>query len=167
MPSSKPGNKKKPTKKKPPPKKKGRPSKIDGVNLAEVEKMAKLGLTNEQIAGMLGIRRETIWDWCRKHPDFSNAIKAGKKVADDLVERSLFARAVGYAHPEDKIMVSKGKTIVVPTIKHYPPDPTSCIFWLKNRRKDEWKDKVGVEGDDENPLKMIVYYPEKKEPGAK
>ena len=29
--------------------------------------------------------------------------------------------------------------------KHYPPDPTAAIFWLKNRQPDTWRDKVEVD----------------------
>jgi hypothetical protein len=26
-------------------------------------------------------------------------------------------------------------------VRHYPPDPTSMIFWLKNRQPQDWRDK--------------------------
>jgi len=29
--------------------------------------------------------------------------------------------------------------------KHVAPDVTACIFWLKNRRPAEWRDKVQQE----------------------
>jgi hypothetical protein len=44
-----------------------------------------------------------------------------------------------------KILQDKGVPIVVPFEQHYPPDTVACIFWLKNRRPDLWRDKVGLE----------------------
>jgi hypothetical protein len=33
----------------------------------------------------------------------------------------------------------------VKTVEQYPPDTTACIFWLRNRRADEWRDKIDVD----------------------
>ena len=48
---------------------------------------------------------------------------------------------MGYEHPEDKIFLHEGKPVIVPTVKHYPPDTTACIFWMKTRLG--WKDETG------------------------
>jgi hypothetical protein len=34
-----------------------------------------------------------------------------------------------------------------------PPDVTAAIFWLKNRRKEDWKDKHEIGGDPNTPIK--------------
>lgn len=81
----------------------------------------------------------------REKPSFMRAIKKGREEADANVGKSLYQRACGYSHPEDKIHVTKdGDVITIPTTKHYPPDATSCIFWLKNRRPDQWREKKEV-----------------------
>ena len=49
-------------------------------------------------------------------------------------------------HQEEVIMQYQGKPIRVKTTKHYPPDPTSMIFYLKNRRPDRWRDKQELAG---------------------
>ena len=33
----------------------------------------------------------------------------------------------------------------VPYVEHVPPDTTACIFWLKNRRREDWRDRVDIE----------------------
>jgi len=35
--------------------------------------------------------------------------------------------------------------LIVPTVKHYPPDTTAAIFWLKNRQPAKWREKQEVE----------------------
>ena len=60
----------------------------------------------------------------------------------------LCSRATGYEHPEDDIKAVNGEIVITPTIKRYPPDPTSMIFWLKNRQPKLWRDKPESEGAD-------------------
>ena len=65
-------------------------------------------------------------------------------MADAEVAERLFLRARGYTHEAVKILSRGGKEepVMVPYVEHYPPDTTACIFWLKNRRPDLWRDKV-------------------------
>ena len=104
-----------------------------------------LGATDSQLAEFFEVSESTINEWKKEHPEFSESIKKGKEVADSEVANSLFQRAKGYSHPEDKIFNDSGKPLIVATTKHYPPDATSAIFWLKNRRKEEWRDKTETE----------------------
>ena len=68
----------------------------------------------------------------------------------------LFHRATGYEHPEDDIKSVNGEIVITPTVKHYPPDTTAAIFWLKNRRPDLWRDKVesALTGPGGGPIQM-------------
>jgi hypothetical protein len=128
----------------------GRPTKYD----AEFVKRAKLcgeaGYTDRQVAEHFGIHFTTLYDWKKDHPDFSLALKVGKESADERVVKSLYNRAVGYSFDSEKIMTlterdgdsSSSHIERVPTIEHVPPDVTACIFWLKNRRPQEWRDRV-------------------------
>ena len=126
------------------PRKRGRPSTFKGVDLEYVERLATAGLTNVQIAVALGIHEDTVYDWLKAHPEFSEAVKRGKSISDDKVEKSLYARATGYAHPDVHISNFQGIPIVTKITKFYPPDPASMIFWLKNRRPEKWREKVEV-----------------------
>jgi hypothetical protein len=88
----------------------------------------------------------TIYNWRAKHPEFLEAVKTPKGIADDRVERSLFERATGYAHNAVKIFMPAGtdKPIIVPYVEYVPPDTTAATFWLKNRKPAEWRDKTDV-----------------------
>jgi hypothetical protein len=84
----------------------------------------------------------------------------GKEVADDRVERSLFNRATGYTYDATKVFMPAGakKPVYAPYREHVPPDVTACIFWLKNRRKDQWRDRQDHEltGPGGNPIQVVL-----------
>ena len=104
-----------------------------------------LGATDVDLAEFMEVNESTIHLWKKTHPEFSKAIKEGKEIADSKVAQSLYNRALGYSHKETKIATHEGQiTDSKEFIKHYAPDPTSCIFWLKNRQKDKWRDKQDV-----------------------
>lgn len=106
---------------------------------------ANLGSTNVQLAAIFGICEKTLYDWIAKYPAFLQAIKDGREQYDtNLVQASLRDRATGYSHPDVHITNYKGLITKTPITKHYPPDATSMIFWLKNRDPNRWKDKQEV-----------------------
>jgi len=123
----------------------GRPPKYDKSILDDVFNMTLLGATDQELAEHFDVTRQTIQQWKKDHAEFSYTIKKGKKYADGKVARSMFDRACGYSHPEDKVFVHEGVPIVVPTIKHYPPDTAAAFIWLKNRQPDKWRDKQEYE----------------------
>ena len=103
------------------------------------------GLTDEQLAGKMGINPATLYDWKNKYPKISEALKKGKEVVDIQVENALLKRALGYDYQEQRIEKSdKDGTKIIQTIRHIPADTTAQIFWLKNRRPDKWRDKPEV-----------------------
>ena len=126
-------------------KKRGRESTYDPSYAERAYYLCLLGLTNKDLAIAFGKDESTIERWCRKHEDFARALKKGKEEADGKVAESLYHRALGYSHPEEKIFMYKGEPVRVETIKHYPPDTGAAIFWLKNRQKDKWRDVWNLE----------------------
>lgn len=127
--------------------KRDRKSNLSDIDFSSVLRLAEMGMTNDHIAEFLNIARSTFYEWLNKYPKFSDALKEAKAVSDEKVEESLYHRARGYSHPETKIFCNKdGDITEVDTIKHYPPDPTSIIFWLKNRKPAEWRDRIDLEG---------------------
>ncbi|WHP44221.1 hypothetical protein [Pasteurella multocida] len=66
-------------------------------------------------------------------------------LADANVAERLYKRALGYEAPDVDIRVIENKIVETPLIKHYPPDPTSAIFWLKNRQPEKWRDKQVID----------------------
>lgn len=147
--------------------KKGRPSKLTNLDLGMIEVLYSYGLTDAMIANALGVRENTIENW-KKDEAFLAALKKGKEVSDQRVEKALYDRATGYDTVETDIRVVNGAIVKTDLIKHFPPDPTSMIFWLKNRKRDQWRDKqeVGLSGKDGEPLTFKVVFEKKKAPDA-
>ncbi len=110
------------------------------LDVNKVSKLYKAGWTDKQVADFIGVTKMAIMKW-KKIKKFCLPLKDWKVLADTRVERSLYERAKGYQCKEDKIFCERGKVTIVPTIHHYPPDPTSMIFWLKNRQPDKWREQ--------------------------
>jgi hypothetical protein len=96
---------------------------------------------------LLDVSLSAIEKWKRQREDFRNALKVGKAEADSRVERSLYERANGYSYDAVKIFMPAGakKPVYAPYVEHVPPDPTSMIFWLKNRDPERWRDVQQLE----------------------
>ena len=110
-----------------------------------------LGATDNELALFFDVCVATINNWKNDYPEFLDALKRGKEMADARVARALFSRATGYSHEDVDIKMYDGEIIETPTVKHYPPDATSMIFWLKNRQPEKWREKrevVEVDADD-------------------
>jgi transcriptional regulator with XRE-family HTH domain len=82
-----------------------------------LEGWARDGLTYEQISNNMGIDTSTLWDWRKKDSNISNALKKGREVVDFEVENALLKNALS-------------------------GNVTAQIFWLKNRKKDQWREKI-------------------------
>ena len=109
--------------------------------LAQVERLAGLGLTDKEIGRALGKCEQTINNW-KKDERFLVALKKGKEEADRRVTKSLFKRACGYRYTEKTY---EKQTLTKAVVKQFAPDTTACIFWLKNRRPEDWRDKREME----------------------
>lgn len=123
----------------------GRPSKLDELDLEQVRKLAVKGWTDKEIADFYGVSEQTVNNWKQRNPEFLESLKLGKEEADAKVERSLFEKATGYSHPDTHFSVYEGIVTQTPTVKVYAPDTTAAIFWLKNRKPTEWRDKQEIE----------------------
>jgi len=136
----------------------GQPTKFNEEMQRQSLLLAIKGFTDKEIAQVLGITEQTLNNWKKAQPKFFESLKIAKEDADRKVERSLYERACGYEHPEDKIFNNAGKALIVCTVKHYPPDPTSMIFWLKNRQPKKYSDRqeldinVGLKGYTEKEI---------------
>lgn len=102
------------------------------------------------MADLLEVDEATVNRWKTEHPEFCESVKKGKDYADANVAERLYQRAIGFEHDSEEIkVVSIGKegSVVerVPVRKVYPPDPTSAIFWLKNRKPKHWRDKQEIQ----------------------
>lgn len=113
----------------------------------QAKKLCELGATDREVAEFLGRSERTIRTWKAEHPEFGEAMRVGKEAADARVEQSLYRRATGYSFDALKIDTYQGRVIKTRYVEHIPPDVTACIFWLKNRKPDEWRDVKAVEHD--------------------
>ena len=127
----------------------------DGRTLLEA--WARDGLTDEQIAHNMGIRRSTLADWKNKFPDISDALKKGKEVVDVEVENALLKRAKGFAYLEEKQETDAfGHKTVTKTIKQVAPDVGAAVFWLKNRKPAQWRDNPTYVDDNTGQLEQLL-----------
>jgi hypothetical protein len=75
---------------------------------------AEQGLTDAKISSRLKISRRTLYTWRKGHPELEEALRDSKELANALVERSLFQKAL-------------------------QGDVSACIFYLCNRSPSRWK----------------------------
>lgn len=121
----------------------GRPTLYQDDYPKQAMKLAQLGATDQEIADFFEVDVRTIYRWKHEHDEFCQALKAGKDVADDRVERSLYQKAIGYEQDEVKIFMpgNASEPVYAPFRAKIAPDTTAAIFWLKNRRSQQWRDK--------------------------
>jgi len=139
----------------------GRKSKYnEGMNKI-VKSLTAKGCTDKQLAIFFGVDERTITNWKKQFPLFFLSLKTGKKMIDAEVEASLFQRAIGYSLPDVHISSYEGEITITPIVKHFPPDTTAQIFWLKNRKPKQWRDKQDINLSGEvNSNKIIPIMPE-------
>jgi len=110
--------------------------------LKQVARACQLGFTNAEIAELLGVAEATITDWSHIYPDLRETLKREKEKFDSgEIQQALRKRALGFKRTVEKPF----KDGVVACLEELPPDTTACIFWLKNRQPDRWRDKQELE----------------------
>lgn len=90
---------------------------LEEENLIRLEGWSRDGLTQEQIAHNMGIGLTTLKEWRKKEPTIETTLKKGREVVDYEVENALLKNALD-------------------------GNVTAQIFWLKNRKKEQWREKV-------------------------
>lgn len=138
----------------------GRPTKYQAEYAEQARKLCLLGATDQEMADFFDVEVRTIYRWKAEHDEFCQSVKAGKDVADERVERSLYQKAVGYEQDEVKIFMpaSSPAPVYAPFRAKIAPDTTAAIFWLKNRRSAEWRDRQQTEhtGPDGGPIETVT-----------
>jgi len=103
----------------------GRPEKFRNEYIKQVFSLCLLGATDKDLATFFEVNEDTINEWKKTKPEFSESLKRGKTLADAKVANALYRKAIG----------KKGQ----------PGDTTAMIFWLKNRQRDNWRDKQEID----------------------
>lgn len=117
----------------------GRKTKYDTIDLVKLEDLAGKGFIDEELAHLLGIATSTLYEY-KKRTEFSEALKRGKATMDEKVIHALHVNALGGFRVGLKERYRRGQLIE----KHETfakPDVIAQIFWLKNRRKEDWRDR--------------------------
>lgn len=126
----------------------GRPTKYQQNFPEQARRLALLGLTDAEVAEFFGVNVDSIYQWDKVHPEFSDARARGKLHADGRVAEKLYHRALGYHHPDTHISTYQGDVTETPITKHYPPDVQAAQLWLSNRQGGKWKLKSPGDGAD-------------------
>jgi hypothetical protein len=105
--------------------KRGRKSAFRPEYILIAKACARFGAIEDEVASYLSVSPRAFAYWKLEHPELLQALKLGTEASDDRVERSLYQLAIGW----------KGQA----------PNFSAACFWLKNRRKDRWRDVQQVE----------------------
>lgn len=112
--------------------------------LAKVEAWRRDGCSVEEVARRIGVNRDTVRAWGKRFPEFAEAMRRGADDFDDEVEAALMRAAIGYDYEEEAL---DKEGFVHKVKKHQPANITAMIFWLKNRRPEQWREKREVRVD--------------------
>lgn len=103
--------------------------------LDQVFEMALLGLTDVQMAKVLGICDATFDNYKKEYPSFLGSLTRGKEEADGKVARAMYNRAIGVTIREEAL-TRDGE--VVTLHKELPSDTAAAKHWLANRQRGKW-----------------------------
>jgi hypothetical protein len=130
----------------------GRPPKYKPEYIDQAYKLALLHATDVEIAKFFDVVPATLYNWKTTYPEFAQAIRNGKEIADMEVASSLFKRATGYSVTEE-VLTKSGE--VVSLAREIPADVKAQTYWLNNRTRhleNAWRDKQEITGADGKDL---------------
>ncbi len=157
---------------------------------AIVMRLAELGLDESEISYSLGLTKRK-FDALKQQKEIADAFSTGEEHRARKVEDALYRRAVGFEYEEvvnassspsagtgiDKrktlqngkngstakpTLKSAEKSSAKSTIKTVIPDVTACIFWLKNRQADKWRDPKDITNGKKPIIEAIEDYDEEE-----
>ena len=123
--------------------KQGRPSDYEPHMIQLAAVVASTGATDAEIAKELGVSRQTYHRWKQERPDLRESVERAKAAIDDRVEQSLLQRALGGT--KRKVVQNAAGEVEQTVTEDVPPSDTAMIFWLKNRRPHQWRDRHETE----------------------
>ena len=130
----------------------GRPTKYKEAFNDQVFEMALLGLSDSQMANILGITEQTLNNWKTEHPMFFESLTQGKENADGKVAKAMYKRALGLTIIEEAL-TKDGQ--IVQLKKELPPDTPAAKHWLANRQRKLWANNGESTFNTTEPLIII------------
>lgn len=139
----------------------GRDSLYDPSMNDMARKLALLGLTDEEMAKFFGVSAKTFYNWQDENPAFFQAVQDGKIIADANVAESLYKRATGEFVVIEKAYKNKetGEYQTIQLKQFIPGESGAALNWLKNRRKESWRDKQEIEHTGSLDIRRIEIVP--------
>jgi hypothetical protein len=134
------------------PNKGGRPTKYKEAFNDQVFEMALLGLSDSQMANIIGITEQTFNNWKTEYPMFFESLTQGKENADGKVAKAMYKRALGLTIIEEAL-TKDGQ--VVQLRKELPPDTPAAKHWLANRQRKLWANNGESTFNTTEPLIII------------
>ncbi len=122
----------------------GRPSKYNEDYVRIAFEVMSLGATITKLAKIIGVNPDSIYEWQKKYPEFSESVKRGRDIFDsEVVEQALFKRATGYYYKiKTFTLCGQDKLIITRIVQKYMPASVEAIrFWLSNRNPERWGNK--------------------------
>jgi hypothetical protein len=99
----------------------------------------------------MNIGESTLYTWVKRKKEIQDALKRGREISDIIMENALYKSGIGYEYEETQeiieIIDGRVKKKKIKHIKRMPPNVTAQIFWLKNRKPKNWRDRSEVEID--------------------
>jgi predicted DNA-binding protein YlxM (UPF0122 family) len=128
-----------------------------------IEAWCRDGLIMDEIAKNLDIAKSTFFEYIKQYPELSNSIKRNKEEADVVIENELYEKAKGKVMLLNKVKVlNDGTCIDYKEEVYIPGDTTAQIFWLKNRKPKEWRDRQELEHSGNVGVNIVHNIPRNK-----
>ena len=135
----------------------GRSSLYDESMNEQAQKLALLGLTDEEMSEFFGVTAQTFYNWQKEHIAFFEAVQSGKLIADAEVAHSLYKKATGITYQVERLRKNAdGVSEIVKISVYEPPDTGAMKLWLTNRRRKDWSENVKVSGDEDAPIRHVI-----------
>jgi hypothetical protein len=127
----------------------GRPTLYKEEFAEQAYRLCLAGTTNPDLAECFEVDRSTVDKWLQRLPEFAQAVRRGRAIADGEVAHKLYARATGYTYETTKVVLHNGEPVSVHHTVHCPPDVRAATFWLRNRRPHQWSEQAARVPDEE------------------
>jgi hypothetical protein len=133
----------------------GRPTLYKEEFAEQAYRLCLAGATNPDLAECFEVDRSTVDKWLQRLPEFAQAVRRGRAIADGEVAHMLYARATGYTYETTKVLLHNGEPMPVRHTVHCPPDVRAASFWLRNRRPQQWSAQAARVQDEWPDLRVL------------
>lgn len=104
----------------------------------EIKDWVEQGVTDKEIAKMLGINKATLVEYKNKYPEFNELMKIGRKKNVEELKNALFKKATGFQYTETETTINPdGSKKTKKTIKTALPSETAILILLKHWDRNE------------------------------